>query len=125
MGNRLTSELAKRAMQHAIDERMPDRGLLAHSDQGKEYYAGEYQALLVKNDMVCSMSRKGNCYDNAVVESFFHSLKVEQVHHDDYRTRAEARSTLFDYIEIFYNRQRKHSYLNYQSPIEFEERQVA
>lgn len=125
MGDKLTSNLAKRALQHAIDDRMPDTGLLAHSDQGKEYYARDYQALLSKHDMVCSMSRKGDCYDNAVVESFFHSLKVEQVHHDDYRTRAEARSTLFDYIEVFYNRQRKHSYLNYQSPIEFEECHVA
>jgi transposase InsO family protein len=125
MGDRLTSELAKRAMQHAIDERMPGKGLLAHSDQGKEYYAGDYQALLTQYEMICSMSRKGDCYDNAVVESFFHSLKVEQVHHDDYRTRAEARSTLFEYIEIFYNRQRKHSYLNYQSPIEYEACQVA
>ena len=75
--------------------------------------------------MICSMSRKGDCYDNAVVESFFHSLKVEQVHHNDYPTRNEARSSFFGYIELFYNRQRMHSYLNYRSPIEFEERNVA
>lgn len=80
---------------------------------------------MTKHEMICCMSRKGDCYDNAVVESFFHTLKVEQVHHDDCRTCAEARSTLFDYIEIFYNRQCKHSYVNYQSPIEFEECQVA
>jgi transposase InsO family protein len=71
------------------------------------------------------MSRKGNCYDNATMESFFHSLKVEQVHHDDYRTREEARSAIFDYIEVFYNRQRRHSSLGYQSPINFEEKCVA
>ena len=125
MDDRLTSRLAKRAIMSAIDQRQPDKGLLAHSDQGKEYYASEYQSVLVDHQMVCSMSRKGNCYDNAVAESFFHSLKVEQVHHDDYKTRAQARSVLFDYIEVFYNRQRKHSYLDYQSPVEFEERSVA
>ncbi len=125
MGDRLTSDLAKRAILSAIEQRQPDKGLLAHSDQGKEYYASDYQAVLTEHQMVCSMSRKGNCHDNAVAESFFHSLKVEQVHHDDYKTRAQARSVLFDYIEIFYNRQRKHSYLDYQSPVEFEERQVA
>lgn len=125
MGERLTSELAQQAMRHAIDQRLPDEGLLAHSDRGMEYYAGDYQLLLKQHGMVCSMSRKGECHDNAVAESFFHTLKVEQVYHDDYRTRAQARSTLFDYIEIFYNRQRKHSYLNYQSPVDFEERHIA
>ena len=81
--------------------------------------------LLKDNGLVCSMSRLGNCYDNAAMESFFHSLKVEQVHHDDYRTRDEARSAIFDYIEIFYNRQRKHSTIGYQSPVAFEESCVA
>ena len=125
MGERLTSELAQRALMNAISQRHIEDGLLLHSDRGKEYYANEYQALLKSYNMVCSMSRKGNCYDNAVVESFFHSLKVELVHHMDYRKRNEARTSLFEYIELFYNRQRKHSYLNYLSPIEFEERQVA
>jgi len=121
MSDRLTSELAQQALAHAVNDRAPMEGLLMHSDRGKEYYASDYQARLHQYGMVCSMSRKGNCYDNAVAESFFHSLKVEQVHHDDYKTRAQARSVLLDYIEIFYNRQRKHSYLNYQSPVEFEE----
>src|SRR3970040_1084069 len=85
------------------------KGLLVHSDRGKEYYANDYQALLKDHGLVCSMSRLGNCYDNAAMESFFHSLKVELVHYDDYRTINEARSAIFDYIEIFYNRQRKHS----------------
>jgi len=71
------------------------------------------------------MSRKGNCYDNVTMESFFHSMKVEQVHHDDYQTREETRSTIFDYIEVFYNRQRRHSSLDYKSPIYFEEKLVA
>lgn len=125
MGERLTSELAQRALLQAIEQRMPGKGLLVHSDRGKEYYANEYQALLKEHGMVCSMSRLGDCYDNAAMESFFHSLKVEQVHHDDYRTRDEARSTLFEYIEIFYNRQRKHSTIGYLSPTAFEESQVA
>lgn len=125
MGERLTSELAQVALKSAIKTRVPDEGLVIHSDQGNEYYAGEYQKLLESNKLVCSMSRKGNCYDNAPMESFFHSLKVEQVHHDDYRTRDEARSALFDYIEIFYNRQRLHSSIGYLSPMAFEERVAA
>lgn len=125
MADRLTSQLAQRALQNAIDQRGHVIGVIVHSDRGKEYYAGDYQALLRQHRMQCSMSRKGNCYDNAAVESFFHSLKVEQVHHDDYRTRQEARSVLFDYIEVFYNRQRKHSYCGYQSPVNYEKQRVA
>ena len=125
MGTRLNSTLAQRALSHAIERRLPDKGLLVHSDQGKEYYANEYQALLKDQGFICSMSRRGNCYDNAAMESFFHSLKVEQVHHDDYRTRDEARSVIFDYIELFYNRQRKHSTIGYLSPNVFEEKSVA
>jgi transposase InsO family protein len=125
MGDKLTSKLAQRALCEAIEWRKPSSGLIAHSDRGKEYYAGDYQAILNRSDFICSMSRKGNCYDNAVAESFFHSLKVELIHHDDYRTRQQAQSAIFEYIEVFYNRQRKHSYLNYLSPVEFEERQAA
>ena len=125
MSDRLTSKLAQGALQNAIDQRDPTNSIIVHSDRGKEYYASEYQALLLQNKMICSMSRKGNCYDNAAMESFFHSLKVEQVHHDDYRTRQEARSVIFDYIEVFYNRQRRHSYLGYQSPVNYEEKHVA
>lgn len=121
MSDRLLSELAQKALQHAIDARRPTAGLIVHSDQGKEYYAGEYQQLLRKYGLVCSMSRGGDCYDNAVMESFYHSMKVEETHHRDFRTRAEAREALFDYIEIFYNRQRLHSSIGYQSPIEFEQ----
>lgn len=120
MGSRLTSGLAQTALQNAIDARSPEPGLIVHSDRGKEYYAGEYQQLLKRHGLICSMSARGDCYDNAVMESFFHSLKVEEVHHQDFRTRAEARAVLFDYIEIFYNRQRHHSSIGYQSPVEFE-----
>jgi transposase InsO family protein len=125
MAARLTSELAQSALQNAIDLRQQVQGVIVHSDRGKEYYASEYRALLSRYKLTCSMSRKGNCYDNAAAESFFHSLKVEQVHHDDYRTRQEARSVIFDYIEVFYNRQRKHSYCGYLSPVKYEERLVA
>jgi len=125
MGEQLNSQLAQQALKNAVNQRDVPRGLLLHSDRGKEYYASNYQKLLKSYNMICSMSRKGNCYDNAVVESFFHSLKVELVHHEDFRKRCEAKSSLFQYIELFYNRQRKHSYLNYLSPVEFEERHVA
>lgn len=120
MASRLLSELPQKALQSAIDSRMPAPGLIVHSDRGKEYYAGEYQQLLRTHGFICSMSRRGDCYDNAVMESFFHSLKVEDLHHRDLKTRSEARTVLFDYIEIFYNRQRLHSSIGYQSPIEFE-----
>lgn len=80
----------------------------------------DYRALLEEHGLVCSMSRKGDCYDNAVAESFFSSLKKDRVHPRDYTTRAEARRDLFDYIEVFYNRQRRHSYLGYCTPAEFE-----
>jgi len=120
MAERLTSALAQQALQNAIDLREPACEVIVHSDRGKEYYASDYQSLLSDNGLICSMSRKGNCYDNAAMESFFHSLKVEQVHHDDYRTRQAARSVIFDYIEVFYNRQRKHSYCGYQSPVNYE-----
>ena len=125
MAERLTSDLAQCALQNAVDSRQPSPGLIVHSDRGKEYYAGEYQQLLRQHGLVCSMSRRGDCYDNAVMESFFHSLKVEEVHHQDFRTRDEARAVLFDYIELFYNRQRLHSSIGYLSPVVFEERAVA
>ena len=125
MSHRLTSDLAQRALQHAIDVRLPKPGLVVHSDRGKEYYAGEYQALLNRHGFICSMSRRGDCYDNAVMESFFHSLKVEETHHRDFKTRDEARIALFDYIELFYNRQRLHSSIGYLPLVNFEKRAVA
>lgn len=125
MNDRLTSELAQQALQHAIDGRLPKPGLIVHSDRGKEYYASEYQQLLTRYGLICSMSKRGDCYDNAVMESFFHSLKVEEVHHRDFKTRVEAKTALFSYIELFYNRQRLHSSIGYLSPVAFEDRAVA
>lgn len=120
MGERLTADLATQALTMALWRRKPDRGLLHHSDRGIQYAAGDYQRLLATHGLNCSMSRKGNCWDNAVVESFFHTLKVELVHHRRYLTRDEARQDIFEWIEVFYNRQRRHSTLGYRSPAEFE-----
>jgi putative transposase len=120
MAERLTSSLAQQALRNALQQRGNVAGLLHHSDRGSEYYSGEYQRLLSEHEIISSMSRKGNCYDNAVMESFFHSLKVEQVHHDIYITRAKARAALFEYIEMFYNRVRRHSSIDYLSPVDFE-----
>jgi putative transposase len=98
----------------------PQPGLIHHSDQGVQYKCHAYQALLRQHGMHCSMSRKAMPYDNAMVESFFSSLKQELVHHERFATRNEARSALFEYIEVFYNRQRLHSFLGYRSPEQFE-----
>src|SRR5690606_34787621 len=97
-----------------------DCSFLTSSDRGIQYAAGDYQRLLAEHGIACSMSRKGNCWDNAVVDSFFHTLKVELVHHRGYLTREEARQDIFEWIEVFYNRQRRHSTLGYRSPAEFE-----
>jgi len=94
--------------------------VIVHSDQGSTYASGDYRKLLRGNNMLCSMSRKGECHDNAVAESFFGSLKTELSDDKDYRTREEAKQSLFEYIEVFYNRQRRHSYLGYVSPLEYE-----
>lgn len=114
--SRALCKLAQAALSYAIDTRKPPKGLLVHSDRGKQYAAKGYQELLTENDLISSMSRLSNCYDNAVMESFFHSLKTELIHHEDYRTRNDARASLFDYVELFYNRRRKHSTIDYQSP---------
>ncbi len=108
------------ALTMGIAQRSPKPGLIHHSDRGVQYADEDFRALLKAHGMVPSMSRKGNCYDNAVKESFFHTLKTELVAREHYRTRAEARASLFDYIESFYNRQRLHSSLGYMSPAEFE-----
>jgi len=111
---------ATAALRMAIERRSPPAGLIHHSDRGVQYTSAEYRDVLKDHGMISSMSRKGNCYDNAVAESFFHTLKTELVVHEHYRTRAEARASLFDYIEAFYNRQRLHSSLGYLSPVDFE-----
>jgi transposase InsO family protein len=118
----MTRALVIDALHVALGRRRASPGLVHHSDRGSQYASNEYQLLLAREGFVCSMSGRGNCYDNAVAESFFHTLKTELVHHHRYETRAEAHASLFEYIEGFYNRQRKHSALGYQSPSEYEER---
>ena len=116
----LRAELPGAALQMALVQRRPAGELLHHSDRGVQYACDEYQALLARQGMECSMSRRGNCYDNAVVESFFGTLKTELIHHHTYATRNQARLALFEYLEVFYNRKRRHSALDYRSPSEYE-----
>ena len=104
----------------AIARRSPDKGLLHHSDRGVQYASEGYQYLLQSHSMECSMSGKGDCYDNARMESFWATLKTELVHLNEYATRDQARASIFEYIEVFYNRRRLHSSLGYVSPEAFE-----
>jgi len=104
----------------AVQRRRPGPGLVHHSDLGSQYTGGEFQQFLQTHGIVCSMSRKGNCYDNAVMESFFGTLKKELVHQADYSTGDAARQAIFEYIEVFYNRVRRHSALGNVSPATFE-----
>ena len=120
MSSTLHSSIVVDALLMAIDGRCPEVGVIHHSDRGVQYASAEFRAVLKAHGFVQSMSRKGNCYDNAAKESFYHTLKTELVNHERYRTRAEARASVFDYIEAFYNRQRIHSTLGYMSPEAFE-----
>lgn len=120
----MTKAFACRALQMAIDRRRPERGLIHHSDRGSQYASKDYQKLLKAYGMTPSMSRKGDCWDNAPMESFFHSLKVELVHHRDYSTREEARRDIIEYMEMFYNWERLHSSLGYATPAEYENMQL-
>ena len=122
MGPRLTGDLPEQALRMALTTRQPTAGLLHHSDRGSQYAAGSYQQLLTTHGITASMSRTGNCWDNACVESFFGTLKRELVYHRHYATRAEAKQDIFEYIEVFYNRTRRHSTLGYDSPAEYEAR---
>ena len=124
MGERNSAQLAANALQMAAAHRGDIQGVLLHSDQGAQYASTVYQQLLINMGIICSMSRRGNCWDNAPMESFFHSLKTEWVRFEDYKTRSEARTSLFDYIELFYNRVRRHSALKYRSPLAFEDAKV-
>ena len=117
--SRMTRQLAIDTLQMALDRQSPKKGLVHHTDRGSQYASGDYQKALSDRRIVCSMSREGNCYDNAVAESFFGLLKTEWVNHCRYRTRAEANQSLFYYIEIFYNRKRRHSALGYKTPHEY------
>lgn len=120
MGSRICRHLVEKALHMACINRNPGPGLLHHSDRGSQYASDDYQKVLNSRGIVCSMSRKGNCWDNAVIESFFGTLKTELIYHRNYESRSEAQSEIFDYIEVFYNRQRLHSALGYRSPADFE-----
>jgi putative transposase len=116
---RMTVDIVLDALTMAWFRRRPAPGLIHHSDRGSQYASHVFQGKLAKYGMTCSMSRKGNCWDNAPTESFFNSLKNERVHGTRYATRADATADLFDYIEVFYNRSRRHSTLGYRSPVQF------
>ena len=120
MGSILDAAMTIAALQMALHRRRPRPGLILHSDRGAQFASAAYRAVLAQHGLLASMSRKGNCYDNAFIESFWSSLKYETVYHHRFATRAAARIALFDYIESFYNRTRLHSSLGYVSPITFE-----
>ncbi len=118
----MRSELVSQALEMALKQRRPAGPLLHHSDRGVQYASGDYQRLLASHGLEVSMSRTGECYDNAVMESFFGTLKQELVHQARYTSRTAAHGSLFEYVEVFYNRQRLHSTLGYRSPVQYEER---
>jgi len=125
MGVQNNTKLVSDALTMALWRRGKVKNVIVHSDQGSTSASGHYRKLLKDNGLLCSMSRKGECLDNAVAESFFGTLKTELVNDEDYRTREQARQSLFEYIEVFYNRQRRHSSAAYLSPAEFERRHAA
>jgi len=120
MDDTMKTSLVNNALQMALHKRSPPAGLIWHTDRGSQYASDEHRKLLSEHHMLQSMSRKGDCWDNAVSESFFHSLKTELVHHENYKTKAQANQSIFEYIEIFYNRKRLHSSNNYMSPVDYE-----
>jgi len=120
MADHLRAELCVSALSMAIERRRPGPGLLHHSDRGVQYACEAYRSFLDGHGIEPSMSRTGDCYDNAVMESFFGTLKTELIYHEKYQTRAQARQSIFEYIEVFYNRKRRHSAIGYQSPESFE-----
>lgn len=125
MREHMRKSLVIEALDMAVLNRSPGEGLVYHSDRGSQYASYEFRNRLASYEMLSSMSAKGDCWDNACAESFFHTLKTELVHHMDYKTFSEAKNDIFRYIETFYNRRRLHSYLDYLSPEEFERRNVA
>src|SRR3954469_14066200 len=120
MGQTMESRLVVDALEMALRRRLPGKGLVAHSDRGSQYASDHYQRLLAGRGIKCSMSGVAQCWDNAPVESFFASLKRELVHHERYTSREEAKASIFEYVEAFYNRVRLHSSLGFFSPREFE-----
>ena len=121
MSERMPAELVNDALLMATWKRKPGKGLVVHSDRGSQYASELYQKTLKEHGFICSMSRKGNCWDNAPSESFFHTLKTELTHHRRYQTREEAKQEIFEYIEVFYNRHRRHSTIGYQTPMGYDE----
>lgn len=122
LSDRMTKQLVISSLQEAINSRRPEKGLVFHSDQGSQYASTELRNIINSIGGIQSMSRRGNCWDNAVAESFFKTLKTELINNEHFKTKEEAEMKLFDYIEIFYNRQRIHSSNDYLSPVEYEER---
>ena len=120
MDKRMKASLVNNALLMAIWQRKPERGLLWHTDRGSQYASDSHREILADHGITQSMSRKGNCWDNAVAESFFHTLKVELIHQSRFKTREEAKQAIFDYIEVFYNRQRLHSTNDYWSQVDYE-----
>lgn len=121
MADHMETDLVAGALTMALQHRRPDGGkLLHHSDRGVQYASDDYQHLLTRHGITCSMSGRGDCYDNAMMESFWATLKTELIHHQKYATREQARQSIFEYVEVFYNRQRLHSSLGYKSPESFE-----
>ena len=121
MGRSLSTKLALDALRMALRRRRPARGLVHHTDRGVQYTSAEYRRVLAANGVVASMSRRGDCWDNAVAESFFATLKVELIRDRDFDSRNQATRAVFEYLEVFYNRQRSHSSISYQTPASFEE----
>jgi putative transposase len=125
MQERMDRSLVLAALDMAVGQRRPRPGLLHHSDRGSQYACEDYRSALTGHGMIASMSRRACCYDNAAMESFWHTLKVELIHRRQFQTRAEARQAIFEYIEVFYNRLRRHSSIGYVSPVEFERQHSA
>jgi putative transposase len=120
MSERMKDDLVITALQQALIHRQPDAGLIHHSDRGSQYTSQDFQSLLAAYGITASMSGTGNSYDNAAMESFYHTLKTEHIYFEHYETREQAKQSIFEYIEVFYNRQRRHSTLGYVSPMIFE-----
>lgn len=121
MESRMTDHLVMAALKQALIRRSPARDLVHHSDKGSQYTSRNFQKMLAEYHITASMSGVGNCYDNSAMESFFHTLTRSHVYFEQYQTREQAKQSIFEYVEVFYNRQKRHSTLNYKTPLEFEE----